>query len=76
MSDPKELTRLTVNITPRSVVALEQAAGIEGLSKTDVVNRALEVWACLVAEQAKGAEVHLVSRRSWWRTTSRRMWFK
>lgn len=73
MSTPQELTKLTVNITPRSVVALEKAAEIEGLSKTDTVNRALQVWAYLLAEKAKGAEFHLVTRRRWFRSTSRKL---
>lgn len=71
----QELTKLTVNLVPGAVVALNKAAEIEQLSKTDTVNRALQVWACLLAEQAKGFEVHLVTRRRWFRSSSRRMWF-
>jgi len=72
-SDLTELTRLTVNLTARSVVALNAAAEIEELSKTDTVNRALQVWALLLKEQADGAEIHLLRRRSWWRWTSQRL---
>lgn len=76
MSTPQELTKLTVNLTALSVIALTKAAEIERLSKTDTVNRALQIWSCLLAEQAKGAEIHLVTRRHWFRRSSRRMWFQ
>ena len=44
------LTRLVVNLLPCSVNALERAAAISGDSKTDVVNRALQIYAFHVAE--------------------------
>lgn len=54
-----DLTRLTVNLTRRSVVAFEAAAGIEGLSKTDTVNRALQAWAYLLKRTQDGAVLKL-----------------
>lgn len=68
-----DLTKLTVNLTPNAVAALEAAAVVEGLTHTDVVNRALQFWSMVVDEHAKGTEIHLVRRRSWWRTTSRKV---
>lgn len=68
-----DLTKLTVNLTPNAVAALETAAEIEGLPRTDVVNRALQFWAMVVAERAKGTEIHLVNRRDWWRSTTRKV---
>jgi hypothetical protein len=41
------LTRLTVNLTPRSAAALDLAVGDTGDSKTDTINRALQVYAYL-----------------------------
>ena len=38
------LERVTVNLTPRSSKALEQAAELTGDSKTDIVNRALQLY--------------------------------
>ena len=72
-SEDRTLTKLTVNLTPRAVVALDAASATEGLSGTDVVNRALQFWAVVVDERAKGSEVHLVRRRRWGRTTSRKV---
>lgn len=39
------LVRLTVNLTERSVAALQAASTADGNSKTDTVNRALQVYA-------------------------------
>lgn len=41
------LERVTVNLTRRSARALERAVGVTGDSKTDTVNRALQVYAYL-----------------------------
>lgn len=68
-----ELTKMTVNLAPNAVAALEAAAETEGLTRTDVVNRALQFWAMVVDEHAKGTEIHLVNRRSWWRSTTRKV---
>jgi hypothetical protein len=45
------LTRVTVNLTPRSVAALERTSRVTGDSKTDTINRALQVYA-LIQEMA------------------------
>lgn len=42
-----QLVRLTVNLTPRSSEALEKASKESGDSKTDTVNRALQVYAVI-----------------------------
>lgn len=46
------LTRVTVNLTPRSVTALERTSRVTGDSKTDTINRALQVYA-LIQEMAE-----------------------
>ena len=46
------LTRVTVNLTPRSVAALERTTRLTGDSKTDTINRALQIYA-LVYEMAE-----------------------
>lgn len=38
------LVRVTVNLTPRSADAMEKISTETGLSKTDVINRALQVY--------------------------------
>jgi hypothetical protein len=38
------LVRVTVNLTPKSADSLEAISGTTGLSKTDVINRALQVY--------------------------------
>lgn len=39
------LTRVNVNLTPRAVQALESLSVSTGYSKTDTINRALQVYA-------------------------------
>jgi len=46
---PGDLTRTTVWLTPPSVVALNAAEQLTRDSRTDVVNRALQVYAALAA---------------------------
>src|SRR5262245_2029581 len=41
---PGGLVRVTVNLTPRSADALESASKVTGLSKTDIINRALQIY--------------------------------
>jgi hypothetical protein len=49
------LERLTVNLTERSSAALRLAHELAGDSKTDTVNRAIQVYAYLVQQsQASG----------------------
>lgn len=46
MSDDKgDLTRVTVNLTPRALAAMEAMSRKTRLGKTDVINRALQVYA-------------------------------
>jgi hypothetical protein len=44
MTASHELTRLTVNLLPKADAALQSAATREGMSRTDVVNRALQLY--------------------------------
>jgi hypothetical protein len=39
------LERVTVNLSPRASRALEIATGLTGESKTDAINRALQIYA-------------------------------
>lgn len=41
------MERVTVNLAPRAVRALEKSVGLTGDSKTDTINRALQVYAYL-----------------------------
>jgi hypothetical protein len=41
------LERVTVNLTPKAAQALEQAVKLTGDSKTDTINRSLQVYAYL-----------------------------
>ncbi|MEV4626638.1 hypothetical protein AB0J90_10165 [Micromonospora sp. NPDC049523] len=53
--------RLTVNLTPRAAEALDKASTESGDSKTDTVNRALQVYA-LIQELSKrgGGSIRVV----------------
>jgi hypothetical protein len=54
-----ELERVTVHLTPRASRALELLVELTGDSKTDAINRALQVYAFLeqVAAQGGGEEL-------------------
>jgi hypothetical protein len=46
-SQRSNLQRVTVNLTPRSLQALERAVKQTGDSQTDTINRAIQVYAYL-----------------------------
>lgn len=45
-----DYTRVTVNLVPRSVAAMNAASEINGDNRTDSINRALQVYAYLMQE--------------------------
>ena len=51
------LERVTVNLTPRASRALESVTVLTGDSKTDTINRALQIYAFLEETVAKGGTV-------------------
>lgn len=53
------LERITVNLTARAARALEQAAGLTGDSKTDTINRALQIYAYLEQINQDGGEIYV-----------------
>ncbi|MDQ2873984.1 MAG: hypothetical protein M3Y33_03870 [Actinomycetota bacterium] len=57
MTDKTALERMTVNLIPKAAEALGTAAAREGLSKTDTVNRALQLYDYVTGLTAAGAEV-------------------
>lgn len=57
--DPDTLTRLVANLTEKSIAALDEAAILDGLSRTDVVNRALQLYAYLRKAEADGDLLYL-----------------
>jgi hypothetical protein len=52
------LERVTVNLTMRSARALEAATKLTGDSKTDTINRALQIYAFLEQIAAQGGSVY------------------
>jgi hypothetical protein len=52
------LERVTINLTPRAFRALELATELTGDSKTDVINRAVQVYAYLEHIIASGGSIH------------------
>jgi hypothetical protein len=54
--------RVTVNLTARAIAALEQVAAITGESKTDAINRALQVYAMLHRTQEAGGAIYTRER--------------
>jgi hypothetical protein len=74
------LTKVTVNFTARSVDALKAAAEQTGLSRTDTLNQAIQMYAHIVQihdegngsarlvwHDAPGAAARIDVNRSWWR---------
>jgi hypothetical protein len=53
------LERVTVNLTQRSARALELATQLTGDSKTDTINRAMQVYAYLEHVLSNGGSVHV-----------------
>jgi hypothetical protein len=53
------LERVTVNLTNRSSKALELATGLTGDSKTDTINRALQIYAFLEQVTSKGGSIYV-----------------
>jgi hypothetical protein len=60
--DDIRIRRLTVNLSPRAVRALELAAERTGDTKTDAVNRALQVYAFIEEVNTTGGRIYV--RRS------------
>ncbi len=52
------LERVTVNLTPRSARALELATQLTGDTKTDTINRALQIYAFLEQVTATGGSIY------------------
>jgi hypothetical protein len=53
------LERITVNLTPRSSSALELAVELSGDTKTDTINRAIQIYAYLEKVLRDGGSVHV-----------------
>jgi len=53
------LTRVTVNLTPRAIRALDGLVVADGCGKTDVVNRAVVGYGYLHSKVREGAELKL-----------------
>lgn len=51
--------RVTVNLSQRSSAALEQAAKITGDTKTEVINKALQLWEMVQTAQAAGGALYI-----------------
>ncbi|MEV7548221.1 hypothetical protein AB0N89_01190 [Amycolatopsis sp. NPDC089917] len=54
-----ELTRVTVNLTPRAVRALEKSTEITGHSTTDVINRATQLYSYLEQVNSDGGRIFI-----------------
>lgn len=59
--DDDDLTELRVLLTSDSVNALMEAASLEVIPQTDVVNRALQVYRYLVMERTLGKRLAWVT---------------
>lgn len=53
------LERITVNLTPRSSAALEVVVELTGDTKTDTINRAVQIYAYLEQIIQDGGSVHV-----------------
>ena len=53
------LERVTVNLTARSSKALQRLSDLTGDSKTDIINRALQIYAYLEEIDCQGGGVYI-----------------
>lgn len=53
------LVRLTVNLIPKAAEAIDHAVALSRDSKTDTVNRALQLYDFFLTEQAQGSKVYV-----------------
>jgi hypothetical protein len=53
------LTKITVNLVPRTAVALDSACATTGDSKTDTINRAVQLYQLMTELMADGWAVYL-----------------
>lgn len=54
-----DLTRITINLIPGAASALEEVSAAENLSRTDTVNRAIQVYEFIVKQKMFGKELLL-----------------
>lgn len=54
-------TRITVNITEKASQALDSTAKLEGVTKTDIVNRAINAYAFLIEAQNAKARIKIIN---------------
>ncbi|MBD0707111.1 MULTISPECIES: hypothetical protein [unclassified Streptomyces] len=57
--EPAESERFSVTFVPPSVQSIQALTELSGLSKTDVINRAVQIYAFLAGEMADGRQVLL-----------------
>ena len=57
--EPRELTRLSVNLIAKAKRDLDSAASITGYSQTDTVNRALQFYAFYLEHVEAGDDILL-----------------
>ena len=62
-SSTVEFHKVTVNLIPKAWEAANETATLLGLSRTDVINRALRAYAFLEQAVAGGAQI-VVTRKS------------
>jgi predicted transcriptional regulator len=48
---------VSVRLTPKSIRCLDALAQRNGMTKTDVINRALQIYDYIDAEQAEGRQI-------------------
>ncbi|AOP46064.1 hypothetical protein SL103_07250 [Streptomyces lydicus] len=57
--EPAESERYSVTFVPAAVQAVHDLTEVSGLSKSDVINRAVQVYAFLAREMAGGRQLML-----------------
>ena len=52
-----ESRRFTVSLTPKSVAALDHLMLLDGLSQTDIINRAVQVYDFIAEHRSRGIKL-------------------
>lgn len=61
MTDAKRLNRLNVQLLPEAATALDDLVRTTKLSRTDLTNRALQLYGWLLEQQREGSRLKVVS---------------
>lgn len=58
------MEKVTVNLVDKALSSMEAASALEGLSKTDVINRALQMYVWILEHQTLGYKFCVIDEKN------------